>query len=203
MGIWANNTTDYSGFGATAERTFKDVPDGTYLCTVLSLELGESKRGMPMIKTTFQILEGEYANHRMWANKVVLRSLDKSTDDSFLIHMCNDYLESFRVIDAVKLDNLAQYEATVDYIAGQICSPIVAYQVEKVTRKDFADYHIIQGPIQLDTLEPVAEQAPAPAYPDMSQPVPAVPPVPPQSMAIPEPGAPLPNAPETGDDIPF
>ena len=200
MGIWANNTTDYSNIGASGERTFEDVPDGTYLCNVLSMELGQSNRtGMPMVKTQFKIIDGEYANRRMFSNRLVLRSLDKSTDDSFLIHLCNEFLESFHVVDAVKLENLAQYEATVDYIAGSICTPVVAYQVEKVTRKGFTDYHIIQGPIQLDQLTPVE----APAYPDMSQPVPAVPPVPPQSMAIPEPGAPLPNAPETGDDIPF
>lgn len=200
MGIWANNTTDYSNVGASNTMEFAEVPDGTYLCSVVSMELGQSKRtGMPMVKTQFKIMDGEYANMRMFSNRLVLRSLDKSTDDSFLVHLCNEFLESFHVVDCVKLENLAQYEATVDYIAGSICTPVIGYQVEKVTRKGFTDYHIVQGPIQL-------EQAPveAPTYPDMSQPVPPVPPVPPQSAAIPEPGAPLPGSEvQTGDDIPF
>lgn len=202
MGIWANNTTDYSNVGASNTMEFAEVPDGTYLCSVVSMELGQSKRtGMPMVKTQFKIMDGEYANMRMFSNRLVLRSLDKSTDDSFLVHLCNEFLESFHVVDCVKLENLAQYEATVDYIAGSICTPVIGYQVEKVTRKGFTDYHIIQGPIQLEQAAPVEEPVQAaPAYPDMSQPVP---PVPPQSMAIPEPGAPLPDAVETGDDIPF
>lgn len=202
MGIWANNTTDYSNVGASNTMEFAEVPDGTYLCSVVSMELGQSKRtGMPMIKTQFKIMDGEYANMRMFSNRLVLRSLDKSTDDSFLVHLCNEFLESFHVVDCVKLENLAQYEATIDYIAGSICTPVVAYQVQKVTRKGFTDYQIVQGPIQLEQVQPAQQ---TPTYPDMSQPVPPVPPVPPQSAAIPEPGAPLPGSEvQTGDDIPF
>lgn len=202
MGIWANNTTDYSNVGASNTMEFAEVPDGTYLCSVVSMELGQSKRtGMPMIKTQFKIMDGEYANMRMFSNRLVLRSLDKSTDDSFLVHLCNEFLESFHVVDCVKLENLAQYEATIDYIAGSICNPVIGYQVEKVTRKGFTDYQIVQGPIQLEQVQPEQQ---TPTYPDMSQPVPPVPPVPPQSAAIPEPGAPLPGAEvQTGDDIPF
>ena len=213
MGIWANNTTDYSNVGASNTMEFAEVPDGTYLCSVVSMELGQSKRtGMPMIKTQFKIMDGEYANMRMFSNRLVLRSLDKSTDDSFLVHLCNEFLESFHVVDCVKLENLAQYEATVDYIAGSICNPVIGYQVEKVTRKGFTDYQIVQGPIQLEQLTPVEAQpdngviggtledfkhvvATAEADPAFAAS---------QSAAIPEPGAPLPGAEvQTGDDIPF
>ena len=42
---------------AENNKEFEEVPDGTYICKLEVLELGESKNGKPMIKGRFKILE--------------------------------------------------------------------------------------------------------------------------------------------------
>ena len=183
MENWDFNQTDYSNLNNNAQQEYVEVPDGQYACFVQDLELARSKKGFPMIKARFKIKDGEYAGKLMFANKVLLRSFDGSTNDSFLVHNCNAFLESFKVISDVKLSTLSAYSASIEYIRQQVATGNVYYIVDKVTNKGFADYTIVEGPL---TYEPVN------SYPDYQAPS--------QPVGIPEPGAPLP---QQSDDIPF
>ena len=194
MGMWSNSTAiglrhDSNGNG----NGFAEVPDGTYLCQVINLELGESKKGMPMLKTRFKILTGDYAGQNMFANNVVLRSLNGSTDDDFLIDRAISYLEGFHIIDDIRYENLASIDAATDYIANEVCKPTVAFEVKKETVKGFGNYHIEQGPLTYQDAS--GFEQPQPQYPEY-----------PQTVAIPEPGAPMPQPQpqeQEKDDIPF
>lgn len=52
------------------ENQFVEVPDGDYVCTLESLELGESKKGQPMIKGMFRIKEGTYKKQCLFLMQV-------------------------------------------------------------------------------------------------------------------------------------
>ena len=52
------------------ENQFVEVPDDDYVCTLESLELGESKKGQPMIKGTFRIKEGQFKKSCLFVNQV-------------------------------------------------------------------------------------------------------------------------------------
>ena len=52
------------------ENQFVEVPDDDYLCELESLELGESKKGQPMIKGVFRIKEGQYKKQCLFLNQV-------------------------------------------------------------------------------------------------------------------------------------
>lgn len=186
MENWDNIQTDYSNLNTTGSNNnggFTEVPDGQYMCTVEELELTRSKKGFPMIKGRFRIKEGEFGGKLMFVNKVLLRSYDGSTNDNFLVHNCNAFLESFHVVSDVKLTTLSAYAATVEYISQTVTSGNSYYVVNKTTKKGFSDYTIAEGPL---TYEPTN------TYPEYQTPA--------QPVAVPEIGAPLPPQ---DDDVPF
>lgn len=50
---------------------FSETPDGTYICKVENLELGETKDGRPMLKAMFRIIEGDQKKRCLFYNRVL------------------------------------------------------------------------------------------------------------------------------------
>lgn len=50
---------------------YPEVPDGTYVGKIETMELGETKDGRPMLKVMFRITEGEYEKSCLFMNRVV------------------------------------------------------------------------------------------------------------------------------------
>lgn len=153
MEDWSSYQTDFSALNSAPmeQREFKEVPDGVYTCLINEMELGRSKSsGMPMVKVRFKIVGGEFDGQLMFANKLLLRSLDGSTNDGFLVRNCNKFLESFGVVASVQLTTLPQYAQTINTIAANAIGSNLMYAVNKTTKnnngKSFTDYTIVDGP---------------------------------------------------------
>ena len=83
-----DKTVDFEGLKAdiaeAANRVpgeYEEVPCGTYEVKLEKLELGESKKGSPMAKVWFKVLEGNYKNQLIFMNQVVTQG--------FQIHIVN------------------------------------------------------------------------------------------------------------------
>lgn len=50
---------------------YPEVPDGTYVGKIETMELGATKDGRPMLKVMFRITEGEYEKSCLFMNRVV------------------------------------------------------------------------------------------------------------------------------------
>lgn len=50
---------------------YPEVPDGTYVVAIESMELGETKDHRPMFKAMFRILEGDHKKQCLFMNRVV------------------------------------------------------------------------------------------------------------------------------------
>lgn len=93
------------------KREYKEVTDGTYTCDIVSLELGTNKAGDKlMLKGSFRIIEGEFANQRLWVNKV----LTGTRNDSFAVKSAIDFLNSLGAVQDV------EYTGDFDDLATQI-----------------------------------------------------------------------------------
>lgn len=68
------------------KKDFVDVPFGQYEVSIASMELASSKKGDPMIKVRFKVLEGKYKGNSIFMNQVITQS--------FQIHNCNEFLRS-------------------------------------------------------------------------------------------------------------
>lgn len=93
------------------KKEYKDPIDGTYTCDIVSLELGTNKAGDKlMLKGSFRIAEGEFANQRLWVNKI----LTGTRNDSFAVKSAIDFLNSLGAVQDV------EYTGDFDDLATQI-----------------------------------------------------------------------------------
>lgn len=53
---------------------FPDIPDGEYEVALEDMVLKTSKNGDPMLTITFVILEGEFADNKIWYNGEIGRA---------------------------------------------------------------------------------------------------------------------------------
>lgn len=81
------------------KREYKEPTDGQYTCDIVSLELGTNKAGDKlMLKGSFRIVEGEFANQRLWVNK----TLTGTRNDSFAVKTAIDFLNSLGAVQNVE-----------------------------------------------------------------------------------------------------
>lgn len=95
---------------------FKEVPHGTYEVEINKLELGESKKGDPMIKCWFKVLEGEYKGSLIFMNQVMTKG--------FQLHIVDEFLRSLGTTVEVKFESFAQYAEMIadvyEAVAGNL-----------------------------------------------------------------------------------
>lgn len=75
---------------------YEEVPDGSYICKLEKLELGETKTGKPMIKGMFRIVEGSNKKQCLFINQVFTRGFPQ--------HKGLEFLRSLQVFDASEID---------------------------------------------------------------------------------------------------
>lgn len=85
----------------SANNGFKEVPHGNYEVSVNKLELGESKKGDPMVKVWFKIVSGEYKGSLIFMNQVITQG--------FQIHIVDELLRSFETDIDIHFDSYSQY----------------------------------------------------------------------------------------------
>ena len=81
---------------------FAKLPEGTYICKLEKLELGESKTKKPMVKVIFRILEGEYKKHCLFYNGVM--AANDPSKNGFMMHKVLEFLRSLNVLDDSEID---------------------------------------------------------------------------------------------------
>lgn len=85
----------------SANNDFKEVPHGSYEVAITKLELGESKKGDPMVKVWFKIVAGEYKNSLIFMNQVITKG--------FQIHIVNEFLRSLDTNVDITFVSYSQY----------------------------------------------------------------------------------------------
>lgn len=86
----------------SANNDFKEVPLGTYEVAITKLELGESKKGDPMVKIWFKIVsESEYKNSLIFMNQVITQG--------FQIHIVDEFLRSLGTDIEIAFESYSQY----------------------------------------------------------------------------------------------
>lgn len=76
---------------------YSELPDGTYVCKLEKLELGESKAGKPMVKAMFRITEGEHRKQCLFYNGVMIANNPEY--NGFMMHRVLEFLRSLQVLE--------------------------------------------------------------------------------------------------------
>lgn len=119
-----NNTAEY-----------KEVPHGTYEVKVSKMELGESKKGDPMVKIWFKIVEGEYKNSMIFLNQVI--------NQGFQIHIVNDLLRAMIPDMEIEFESYAQYGGLLDDIFEAV-DDANEFALEYGENKGFNTFKIVE-----------------------------------------------------------
>lgn len=117
---------------------YVDVPCGTYEVKLSKLELGTSKKGNPMAKVWFKVLEGEYNGETIFMNQVCTQG--------FQIHIINELMrglgtkkenlvpESFsayaKLLEEVFTELKGKYEYILEY--GENSKGFKTYKILQV-----------------------------------------------------------------------
>lgn len=82
---------------------YPEIPDGDYEVSVDELELTESKKGLPMIKIWYTIVEGKYENQKLFQYQLV--------DTGKKLNIAMNFLKGFKspsITRFVSYSNLAK-----------------------------------------------------------------------------------------------
>lgn len=85
----------------SANNDFKEVPHGNYEVAITKLELSESKKGDPMVKIWFKVVNGEYKGSLIFMNQVITRG--------FQIHIVDELLRSLETGIEISFESYSQY----------------------------------------------------------------------------------------------
>lgn len=105
---------------------FTELPDGTYVCELEKMELGESRKGQPMIKAQFRIKEGSHKKQCLFYNQVFTRGFPQ--------HKALQFLRSLNVFDESEVDfdgNFATFNDLLLDIAEEAESGGLRFQIVK------------------------------------------------------------------------
>lgn len=117
---------------------FVEVPHGDYEVKVVKIELGQSKKELPMAKVWFDILTGEFKGQKIFMNQMLT--------NGFGIHKMNEFLDSLETGIPVMFENFAQYADLFAQIFAEVDGK-AEYQLAYTANKknsNFSEYHIIQ-----------------------------------------------------------
>lgn len=92
---------DITAAGENGGGSFKEVPLGTYEVAITKLELDESRKGDPMVKVWFKILDGEYKNSLIFMNQVITQG--------FQLHIMDEFLRSLETDIDIVFESYSQY----------------------------------------------------------------------------------------------
>lgn len=84
------------------ENDFTELDEGTYVCKLEKLELGESKAHKPMVKAMFRIVEGEHKKQCIFYNGVMVANNPEY--NGLMKHRVLEFLRSLNVLDEADID---------------------------------------------------------------------------------------------------
>ena len=130
-----------NGFG-----DFPTIPDDKYEVKVKNMELGQSKKGDPMLKIQFEILEGEFKGNLIFYNGVMQPANENAF--GFQVHNNNEMLRALWDADSdeVSFEGFSDYNDLVLDIAEEIIEDEWEYVLEQSRAKnpEFAKLEILE-----------------------------------------------------------
>ena len=117
---------------------FVEVPHGDYEVKVVKIELGQSKKEMPMAKVWFEVLAGEYKGQKIFMNQMLT--------SAFGFHKMNEFLNSLETGVTIMFENFQQYADLFTQVFNEVDGKAeyqLAYTVNPKNDK-FSDYTIVQ-----------------------------------------------------------
>lgn len=139
--IWEqlDNSTDLEGLKNDAKEAaeggeYKEVPKGEYEVKFKKLELGQSKKGDPMMICWMEILKGDFKGQLIFYNQVLT--------GGFQIHLASEFLRSLDTGVDVSFEGYAHFNAVIEEIKASIDGQKLEYAIEYGENKGWDTFKI-------------------------------------------------------------
>lgn len=116
-------------------KIYEDLPNGVYEVKVTKMELGESKKGTPMVTIRFDVIAGDYTKRVIFYNQVITQG--------FQLHLCNLFLRSLGTNLDVNFENFQQYSELLADVFKRINDDGLEYSLELGKKGDYPTYKIV------------------------------------------------------------
>lgn len=114
---------------------YEDVPYGDYEVKIVKLELGESKKELPMAKVWFEVVAGQYKGQKIFMNQTLHKG--------FMINRMNGFLASLESGIPVQFENYVQYGELFAQIFDAIDGK-AEYQLSYGEKNGFGTFEIVK-----------------------------------------------------------
>ena len=125
---------------------YDEVEEGTYEVKITKLELGQSKKGDPMVTAWFEILNGKNQGRLIFMNQPV--------KEGFQIHIVNEFLRSLETDETVEFKGYSNYNILLLNIYEKIVNEEYALEYGK-NKKGFKTFKITEKFVKTPVTESV------------------------------------------------
>ena len=120
---------------------FEELPLGRYEVKINSMELTQSKKGDPMTKTIFEVVQGQYKGRYIFKNSVIYKG---DRNDGWRLKQEIDFINSLQPRDAVNFYSFSDFEKQISNAFADINSCKLEYLIEIKEKNNFRSYSVIE-----------------------------------------------------------
>jgi hypothetical protein len=149
---------DASSVEPSEPREHTILPPGKYAAEIIDSEMRPTSSGGEMLSLTWQIIEGEHANRRLWCNLNLVNNSSKAVDIAR-----RDLSAICRAIGKMQVKDSAELHMRPMLLTVEVqAERIDAGGVKRAARNEIKGYSALNGPVPAAAPAPAARPA-APA----------------------------------------
>ena len=136
-----NNLLNDIANASTNSGEFEELPLGRYEVKINSMELTQSKKGDPMTKTIFEVVQGQYKGRYIFKNSVIYKG---DRNDAWRLKQEIDFINSLQPIEAVNFYSFSDFEKQVSDAFADVNSRKLEYLIEIKEKNNFRIYSVVE-----------------------------------------------------------
>ena len=126
---------------ASANTEFEELPLGRYEVKINSMELTQSKKGDPMTKTIFEVVQGQFKGRYIFKNSVIYKG---DRNDAWRLKQELDFINSLQPRDQVNFYSFSDFEKQISNTFADINSRKIEYLIEIKEKNNFRTYSVVE-----------------------------------------------------------
>lgn len=120
---------------------FEELPLGRYEVKINSMELTQSKKGDPMTKTVFEVVQSQYKGRYIFKNSVIYKG---DRNDTWRLKQELDFINSLQPSEAVNFYSFSDFEKQVSNAFADVTSRKLEYLIEIKEKNNFRTYSVVE-----------------------------------------------------------
>lgn len=136
-----NNLLNDIANASSNNSEFEELPLGRYEVKINSMELTQSKKGDPMTKTIFEVVQGQYKGRYIFKNSVIYKG---DRNDAWRLKQEIEFINSLQPSETVNFYSFSDFEKQISNAFANINSRKLEYLIEIKEKNNFRTYSVVE-----------------------------------------------------------